>query len=738
MTRPAGVLQWVRRFAVRSDNATATDQELLGRFLTAGDATALELLIWRHERMVRGVCLRLLRDSHDAEDAFQATFLTLARRARAIRNGQAVAAWLYRVASRIAMTILARRRRAVRVTPLSPTVAETLPARAEPAAADRELRELLDRAVNRLPERQRSLVVLCYFEGKTHEEAARLVGCAPGTVASRLARARATMRAWLSRRGHTLPLAALAVTLTEAGNRATATNGLVAATARAATALIRGAQVGGDVSPAAVALSDGVVKALTWAKLKALSAVVALVAMLGLGAGSLWIGFPGTVDGQSRAVGADKPQPPPNPVGELVKQLGSRKFSEREAAQQALLKLGPAIAPQLERYRNDVDLETRRRLERIRYQLVGYAEDILRFLESQPPVYEDRRVDVPDTIKGIVAAHQPGSGDLLLGLVANGSHKLNWPAINLFVETWDSHSAAQVEAYLQKQFRTRCPYRPRYPAGVDAGIDMGYYLHYAPSTWPRGLKWQTRTTHYLDGQPDGKPFVRTGAESAIATGGIRTGKLAQGKHVFGMVVAYEFLHGGQKHQGTVRSAEWAFEVVPTDTPNDLIAAADAETDKRVLQQLQILDHEPVPEMRFGGELPGIDPWRPQITWTTAKGQARGLHVPVWQLNEPLPVDLCFEVVFEDLATGKRFQGDPLILLKGKTRSLGYLTLRDVHSFAGERSGFVNVRVRLLPSRALALWEPAVTRYYPGAINVERRVKILGGDEVAPNFGRPLK
>src|SRR5262245_20455829 len=98
MTRSSGVLQWVRQFAVRSENTSATDEELLNRFLTAGDTTALELVIWRHERMVMGVCLRLLRDPHDAEDAFQATFLVMARKVRAIRNGQAVAAWLYRVA----------------------------------------------------------------------------------------------------------------------------------------------------------------------------------------------------------------------------------------------------------------------------------------------------------------------------------------------------------------------------------------------------------------------------------------------------------------------------------------------------------------------------------------------------------------------------------------------------------------------------------------------------------------
>jgi hypothetical protein len=101
---------------------------------------------------------------------------------------------------------------------------------------------------------------------------------------------------------------------------------------------------------------------------------------------------------------------------------------------------------------------------------------------------------------------------------------------------------------------------------------------------------------------------------------------------------------------------------------------------------------------------------------------------VWQVREPLPVDLCFEVVFEDLSTGKRFQGDPLVLPKGQARHLGYLTPRDAIGFAGKRTGFVPLRVHLLPSRAVALTEPEVTRYYPGTITVERRMKIIGPEE----------
>src|SRR5262249_40447135 len=103
----------------------------------------------------------------------------------------------------------------------------------------------------------------------------------------------------------------------------------------------------------------------------------------------------------------------------------------------------------------------------------------------------------------------------------------------------------------------------------------------------------------------------------------------------------------------------------------------------------------------------------------------GLHVPLWRVDAPLPVDLCFEVTFEDLGTGKTYRGDPLIFLKGKTTHLGYLTLRDVHAFSKDRTGFVTVRVHLKPSRALALTVPEVTHYYAGSHSQVLRLKITG-------------
>src|SRR4029077_4969252 len=113
---PHAVADFIRQLTIRHASANTPDEELLRRFVASGDATAFELLLWRHERMVMGVCRRILRDIHDAEDAFQATFLVLARKARSISARQAVTTWLHTVAYRVALNALKERnRRLVRV-----------------------------------------------------------------------------------------------------------------------------------------------------------------------------------------------------------------------------------------------------------------------------------------------------------------------------------------------------------------------------------------------------------------------------------------------------------------------------------------------------------------------------------------------------------------------------------------------------------------------------------------------
>jgi RNA polymerase sigma factor (sigma-70 family) len=178
----------------------ASDAQLLRRYVESHDESAFTELVRRHGPMVLGVCRRLLRDAAAAEDAFQATFLVLVRRASALCWQDSIAGWLHEVAWRVARK--ARNRPAQRSTIQEPAMT------AESAAVrDVELGEILDEALASLPRHYRTALVLCCFEGKTNEEAAQVLGCPVGTVKSRLARGRELLRKRLLSRGVTLPAA---------------------------------------------------------------------------------------------------------------------------------------------------------------------------------------------------------------------------------------------------------------------------------------------------------------------------------------------------------------------------------------------------------------------------------------------------------------------------------------------------------------------------------------------------
>src|SRR5262249_2058647 len=179
------------------------DHDLLDRFVAERDQDAYAVLMERHGPLVWSVCRRLLHDSHDAEDAFQAAFLILVRKAASIRRQACLASWLYRVTFRVALHAQSRR---AGIGPRAQQVeVDSMPA-PESNSDERcaEIRPALDDEVNRLPEKYRRPIVLCYLQGKTNEEAARLLGWTKGTVSGRLARARDLLHKRLSRRGVTL------------------------------------------------------------------------------------------------------------------------------------------------------------------------------------------------------------------------------------------------------------------------------------------------------------------------------------------------------------------------------------------------------------------------------------------------------------------------------------------------------------------------------------------------------
>jgi RNA polymerase sigma factor (sigma-70 family) len=280
------------------------DRELLRRFVAAREEAAFAGLVGRHGAMVFGVCRRVLDDVHDAEDAFQATFLVLARRASSVRKQGSLASWLYGVAYRVACK--ARAASALRRRAEERPVDQVSAPDTATEAARREVRPVIDEELNRLPEKYRAPLVLCYLEGKTNEEAARLLGWTKGTVSGRLARARDLLRPRLARRGLAIPAAGLAALF---AHNAAAPAALVETTVRAALT--------GGAPPAAVALAGGVIRAMFATQAMKWTAVVTV---LGLAtAGTLWHYAPaaGGADEELRRAAADKEQPTPPKPGVL-------------------------------------------------------------------------------------------------------------------------------------------------------------------------------------------------------------------------------------------------------------------------------------------------------------------------------------------------------------------------------------------------------------------------------------
>ena len=230
--------------------AGLSDRQLLHRFADGRDEASFAALVGRHGPMVMGVCRRIVGDAHEAEDAFQAAFLVLARKAGTIRVNDSLGGWLYTVARRIALRADASAARRGRSEPPD----ERLVASDDPDRAERrELRAAIDEEVGRLPALYRSVVVLCDLEGLTHREAARRLRCPVGTVKGRLPRAREILRGRLARRGIGLSAGAVA---TGIGTEVVSA-GLLVETVSAATGFAASRATSAGVFPAAVALAQG-------------------------------------------------------------------------------------------------------------------------------------------------------------------------------------------------------------------------------------------------------------------------------------------------------------------------------------------------------------------------------------------------------------------------------------------------------------------------------------------------
>ncbi|HTU94061.1 MAG TPA: sigma-70 family RNA polymerase sigma factor, partial [Gemmataceae bacterium] len=271
----SAVVRYLQQLTGAAGASSASDAELLERYVRRRDEAAFELLLWRHGAMVHNVCRRLLPCRQDAEDAFQATFLAFVRKAGSISRRGSVASWLYKVAYRVALEARKRARKTAALEKAGGEIVAVQPA-ADPTWSD--LRPILDEELNRLPERLRRPIVLCYLEGKSNEEAARQLGCPAGTIYSRLARGREILRRRLQRRGVTLSVAALTAMLAAHAVEAMPAAALMATTLRSALLFAAG-QTANGVSVKAAALAEGVLRTMFVTKLK-LTALMVLIAGL--------------------------------------------------------------------------------------------------------------------------------------------------------------------------------------------------------------------------------------------------------------------------------------------------------------------------------------------------------------------------------------------------------------------------------------------------------------------------
>lgn len=287
---------------VRKPKAGATpDGQLLEDFALRHDEAAFGALIERHGRMVLGVCRQILRNEHDAEDAFQATFLILVQRAGSIRRPESVGDWLYGVAYRVALRAkgLESRRQSKEKLGLEVEAAD-------PGAENQPIE--LHEELSRLPTKLRVPLVLCYLEGRTHEEAADALQWPVGTVKTRLSEGKDLLRDRLVRRGLAVSVGTLTGLLADPATVAVRA-GLLETTVKAGALAGAGKLVGsGVISAHVVSLTQGFAKAMMMTHLKIAAGALLAVAVVGAGAGVIayWSGTvpsPKPITAQDRAAG---------------------------------------------------------------------------------------------------------------------------------------------------------------------------------------------------------------------------------------------------------------------------------------------------------------------------------------------------------------------------------------------------------------------------------------------------
>lgn len=281
------VVREIHKLADVQALAQWSDGQLLDHFVRSQDENAFEQLLRRHGPMVLGVCRRILTQPDDAEDAYQATFLVLVRKAASIHPPEMVGNWLYGVACRTALKAraMAHERRVKEKQGDSMNRQPSIAGDAADAWTD--LQDVLDDELERLPEKYRALIVLCDIEGRSRKEVADALNLPEGTLSSRLATARKRLAQRLARRGITLSAGAIATLLTQNLASASVPPALNVTTLQSVSIFLNASTAAGAIAPNVAALAEGVLKAMFLAKLKTVSTVIVLVGFLLAGVAAL-------------------------------------------------------------------------------------------------------------------------------------------------------------------------------------------------------------------------------------------------------------------------------------------------------------------------------------------------------------------------------------------------------------------------------------------------------------------
>jgi RNA polymerase sigma factor (sigma-70 family) len=281
------ILRHIRALAGER-TAAATDAELLERFATRRDEAAFAALVERYGGLVFGVCRRVLRHSHDAEDAFQATFLILAHKAASVHKRASAASWLYGVAYRVAVRAKTDGVRRRKYEKRAPTMRVPEP---QADVIRCELQRVVDEELSRLPERYRAPLVLCCLAGKTQEQAARELGWPLGSMSRWLTRGKELLRKRLARRGVTISTALLGAALAEMAAEAAPAATLTSTTIKAAVL-----SAAGLISARVAALTEGVLRTMVLTKFKIATCLLVVVGVVAAGAGALALQTTGESD----------------------------------------------------------------------------------------------------------------------------------------------------------------------------------------------------------------------------------------------------------------------------------------------------------------------------------------------------------------------------------------------------------------------------------------------------------